>query len=388
MTLRWISLVPPAMVRQRLARNPNVHWPAAPTVVAPSGPSSSSPSSWVRWSCSTPSSLRTLASGPGSAPLSRQGRGPQTDGGHRVGLGHEGAQAVQQQVAGAERARRHPLGHQRHEGLDPAAERSRCPSTPARWPGSCGPGPPAVHVADDAVVGHQHAVQEHLVEHGQARQLAERADVDAGRRHVDDEVGDAQVLRRRGRCGPGRCPSRPRRPSWSTPSGRRAASRREHGWRGSSAPPGRARLRLAEQLAPGDLAAHRPDPRSCCSGVPWTAIVGAAQAPTIRCGTRTPARRSSWSMTTCSTAPASRPQGSAQCGTSSPASARRDRRWSAGRVRDGLHGRPHLGPQRLGPRGQVHRQVAADAGQRPRAAAARHGPAPPNSCRSASARRR
>ena len=25
-TLRWISLVPPAMVRQRLARKPNVHW--------------------------------------------------------------------------------------------------------------------------------------------------------------------------------------------------------------------------------------------------------------------------------------------------------------------------------------------------------------------------
>ena len=30
MTLRWISLVPPAMVRQRLARKPKVHWAAAP----------------------------------------------------------------------------------------------------------------------------------------------------------------------------------------------------------------------------------------------------------------------------------------------------------------------------------------------------------------------
>jgi hypothetical protein len=46
--------------------------------------------------------------------------------------------------------------------------------------------------------GHAHVLEEDLVEVGLARHLAERADVDAGRLHVDQHVGDAVVLRRVG----------------------------------------------------------------------------------------------------------------------------------------------------------------------------------------------
>ena len=54
--------------------------------------------------------------------------------------------------------------------------------------------------------------------------------------------------------------------------------------------------------------------RSCCSTVPWAMIVGAAHAPTARLGRQMRAARNSWSITTCSTAPASRPHGDGQCG--------------------------------------------------------------------------
>ena len=61
---------------------------------------------------------------------------------------------------------------------------------------------PAADLADHVVGGDADVVEEHLVEVGVAGHLAERADVDARRSHVDDEVGDALVLgRRRGRCG-------------------------------------------------------------------------------------------------------------------------------------------------------------------------------------------
>ena len=51
-------------------------------------------------------------------------------------------------------------------------------------------------------VGDDGLLHEHLVEHGVAGHLHQRADLDALLVHVDAEVGDALVLRaRRGRCG-------------------------------------------------------------------------------------------------------------------------------------------------------------------------------------------
>ena len=52
--------------------------------------------------------------------------------------------------------------------------------------------------ADDPVARRAGAVQEHLVEVGAARHLAQRPHLDAGLLHVDQQVGDAGVLRRVG----------------------------------------------------------------------------------------------------------------------------------------------------------------------------------------------
>ncbi len=68
-----------------------------------------------------------------------------------------------------------------------------------------------------------------------------------------------------------------------------------------------------------------PTNRSVCSAVPWAMIVGRAQAATARPGRLRPASAQAWSMTSCSTAPASRPQGDGQWGARRPWSA--SARW-------------------------------------------------------------
>ncbi len=71
MTLRWMSLVPPAIVRQRLKRKDPTQLPDSPSFTAPSAPHNIIPTSCTCWSCWTPSNLRTAASEPdGSAPAS------------------------------------------------------------------------------------------------------------------------------------------------------------------------------------------------------------------------------------------------------------------------------------------------------------------------------
>ena len=117
-------------------------------------------------------------------------------------------------------------------------------------------------------------------------------------------------------------------------------------------------------------------------------MVGAAQPPTWRCGTRTWTRRSSWSITSCSIAVASRPHGGAQCGTIRPASASRARRSSFGRGGDLVGDGRDLGADRLGLGRQVEGEVAALPGDARSSRRRRaHGPPPPRSWRSAMARR-
>ena len=93
-------------------------------------------------------------------------------------------------------------------------------------------------------------------------------------------------------------------------------------------------------------------------------MVGAAQPPTWRWGTRTFTRRSSWSITSCSMAVASRPHGGAQCGTISPASASRARRSSRGAAAISSAIARDLGPDRLRLRRQVEGEVTALPGER------------------------
>ena len=76
-------------------------------------------------------------------------------------------------AAAAPGADRRPLVHQRREGDRPAA----------------------VDVAEAVVVGHADVVEEHLVEARPAGHLAQRPHLDARCVHVDDEAGEALVLR-------------------------------------------------------------------------------------------------------------------------------------------------------------------------------------------------
>ncbi len=105
--------------------------------------------------------------------------------------------------------------------------------------------------ADDGVVGDEDVVEEDLVEHGCAGELAQRADVEPLGVHVDDEVGDPGVLGRVG-IGTGEADAevrdlRQRRPHLLTveheatfdPLGPGAQRRQV-----------RSRPRLAEELAP------------------------------------------------------------------------------------------------------------------------------------------
>ncbi len=80
---------------------------------------------------------------------------------------------------------------------------------------------PSSDLADQAVVGHEHVVQEHLVEHRVAGELAQRPHVDAGGLHVDEEVADALVLRHvRVGAGQADAPVGALGDASSTPSGR------------------------------------------------------------------------------------------------------------------------------------------------------------------------
>ena len=110
---------------------------------------------------------------------------------------------------------------------------------------------PLCSAADEMVVGHEHVVEEHLVELRVAGDLHERTHLDAGRLHVDDEVRDALVLRRVG-IGAGEADAPPRELRVAGPhllareqpavvdARRRGRQRREVG----------AGVGLAEQLAP------------------------------------------------------------------------------------------------------------------------------------------
>ena len=81
--------------------------------------------------------------------------------------------------------------------------------------------PTAVHRSDDVLVGHEHVVEEHLVEQRVAGGLAQRTDVDAGRVQVDHQHRDAVVLRLVGiGAHGGEARGRTARRRWSTPSGR------------------------------------------------------------------------------------------------------------------------------------------------------------------------
>src|SRR5262249_17237121 len=57
--------------------------------------------------------------------------------------------------------------------------------------------PASIHVPDDVSTRYGHGVEEYLAELGRSGDLPERPDRDTGTLHVEDEVGQAAVLRQR-----------------------------------------------------------------------------------------------------------------------------------------------------------------------------------------------
>ena len=176
-----------------------------------------------------------------------------------------------------------PLGARASPGR-PASRRSRRPTRLA--------------------AGIDHVVEEHLAEVRLAGGLADGADVDARRAHVEQEVGDALALRgRRRRCGRAAGTSRRAARRWPTPSGR---SRR------SASPSRRAvvrRLARSEPASGSEKPWHQISPsrmagrwRRRCSSVPAASSVDAAWWIDTNASTRRGASwaASSWYSTICS----------------------------------------------------------------------------------------
>ena len=79
--------------------------------------------------------------------------------------------------------------------------------------------PAPVDLAEHQLVGHEHVIDEHGVEHRAAGELAQRLHVHALAAHVQQEVGDAvDVLARSGRSWPAARPTARTGPRWSRSS--------------------------------------------------------------------------------------------------------------------------------------------------------------------------
>ena len=209
MTLRWISLVPPAIDRLRLPRKPPTHDAAvAVRRHRRRAEQARGPTSCTSWSCSTPSSLRTLDSGPGAAaaegPRAWCARPWRPAPGCRP-RGRRGCRAPGDRCRPAERP---GADEGRPAPRRPGPSTSPAPSTPARWRAWCGPrAHPPVGAPTRQSSGTNTSVRNTSLNMLGAGQLAQRTHVDAlgaacRRRSSRCPRGGA----RRGRCGPGRCP--------------------------------------------------------------------------------------------------------------------------------------------------------------------------------------
>ena len=149
----------------------------------------------IRCPCSSARILRTDASAPGCSPRIARRHRAQADQPQDLHLDVERHQALPQGGVGDAP----PLAHQVDElvggrAVAPqgAARRQRDPLVAER---DLRQRPAVVLVADEVLGRQAHVGEEHLVEGVGAGHLHDRADLDAGRVHRADEVGDALVLR-------------------------------------------------------------------------------------------------------------------------------------------------------------------------------------------------
>ena len=340
--------------------------PAArcPRAPPPSAPARAMPISWTRCSCSAPSSLRTLASGPGSVPESDRSVARCPMQAQRLGLGQEGPD--RQRRPGRRRprpslARRRSTGSTPVPKVDPVDIDTRSLARVVRAMAQPPPGAPMTQSS-----GTKTSVRKTSLNMAAPVSSRQRADLDPLGAHVEHEVGDALVLGDR-RVGPGQAdaPVGTSGPSTSTPSGRSAPTRRPPGR------PGWPELARSDP-APGSLNSWHhhirprsvgPTHRSCCSGEPWAMRVGSAQAPTPMWGRWSPARSVRRRSPAARAPRTSRPHGRGQWGATSPAD---DHGLALCLALEGGHLGHHggeLGPDGLGLLGQVGGEGPARPGQ-------------------------
>ncbi len=197
MTLRWISLVPPAMDRARLPRKPPVHdgavalaGDARPGRAAPGPPPARAArarrrAACARWPRGRADRRRAPAAWCARRAWRWRGRSATSPPSRSATSGVVEPPRALGQV---EQRPRRPGPNDEPDAID---TRSLASVVRAHSQPSVGP-------ADQAVVGHEHVVEEDLVEHRHAGELAQRPDVDARRRHVDHEAADALVAGRVG----------------------------------------------------------------------------------------------------------------------------------------------------------------------------------------------
>ena len=163
MTLRCTSLVPPAIVRQRLAKNAPTHVAASPSLAAPAAPSSAEADLLHTLIVLDAEQLADARLGTGSAPRQRARRHAQAEHRERLRLGQQRPDLVAPRSG--RRASTIPSSISTpnpNDEPDPIDTRSLASVVRAARQ-------PSFDRADDTVVGHEHVRQEHLVEHGEAR---------------------------------------------------------------------------------------------------------------------------------------------------------------------------------------------------------------------------
>ena len=204
-----------------------------------------------------------------------------------VRLAHQVPDAVAQQRVARESAQRGDVGQ--HVLHSPAERRAGAHCHALVRESRTGERPAASDLADDAVVRDEDVIEEDLVEGSVTGELAQRPDVDARCRHVEQEVRDALVAVRplAGAAGAHQ-QDRPvgdlRHRGPDLLAGDLPAALDLLGAGLQRGEVG-ARAGLAEHLAPDDLACCvGRTKRSCWSGVPCATIVGAAQPPMMRSG--------------------------------------------------------------------------------------------------------
>src|SRR5262249_21462255 len=204
MMLRWISLVPPAMVYCRALTTRLYQRGASGTaslgrLISTCVPSSSPAKSATRTPSSEPKSLRMEPSGPGGSPqeLARDVAEPGAAEARRLDP-ELGEALAHERVVPRRPAIDLKASGQDAQSVDRLGVAAAAPRLALVHEGGHGGLPPFVLPADQVGLGHGHVDEEDLVEVAMAVHEHEGTHGDAGRLHVHQEVADALVPWRRG----------------------------------------------------------------------------------------------------------------------------------------------------------------------------------------------